>query len=389
MHLSELLFHYGEERDRYFQAVTPPIIQSSNFAFPSLEEFRAALAREMDQHVYSRGNNPTVAILRKKLAALEGAEDALVFGSGSAAVAAPLLNHLETGDHVVCVAAPYSWTKALLTDLLARFGVTTTFIDATNTGIIEKAIQSNTKVLFLESPNSLTFELQDLVACAQLAKDHNLISIIDNSYATPLYQRPIDYGIDYSVHAVTKYLNGHSDVMAGVVCGRRKYLEDLFSRVYMAVGAVLSPHDAALVLRGLRTLPLRLERSDQSARLLVERLHQHPQVEQVLYPFHYTFPQYELAQRQMQGAGGLFSVLLRINELSEAEAFFHRLQNFLLAASWGGYESLVLPSAAFYKVPGREDTPITFKLVRFFVGLEDPEWLWADLKQALEAIKAP
>jgi cystathionine beta-lyase len=386
--INDILFHEGEDREHYFQAISPPIIQSSNFAFPSLPELRKMIPNEMDEYVYSRGNNPTVAILRKKMAALAGAEDALLLGSGSAAVAAAVLSQVGAGDHIICVEKPYSWTNSLLTKYLTRFDVATSFVDARSVENIEAAIQENTKLLLLESPNSLTFELQDLAACAQLAKAHGIITCIDNSYTTPLFQRPIDLGIDISVHAVTKYLNGHSDVMAGAICASKDIIRQIFNNEYMMLGAMLSPHDAALVIRGLRTLPLRLQRSHESAMQIVSYLAKHPKVTEVLYPFHPSFPQYELAKRQMSGAGGLFSVHLNLDTLEQADAVFHRMKRFKMAASWGGHESLVLPSAAFHNIEGREDSPIPFTLFRFYIGLEDPDYLIADLEQALGAIES-
>lgn len=383
MKLSHILHHLGEDRERYFNAVSPPVIQTSNFAFDDLGSFRQSLTNELDHHIYTRGNNPTVAILRQKLAALEGTEECLVFGSGAAAIAAAVLSQVRAGDHVVCVQAPYSWTKHLLTGYLPRFGVTCTFVDGTRTETIEAAVQPNTTVLYLESPNSLTFELQDLRACAELARRHGLTSIIDNSYSSPLYQQPAALGIDLVVHSGTKYLNGHSDVVLGVVCGSRDKLQPLFENEYMTIGAILSPHDAALVIRGLRTLSLRLERSHRTGLALARWLEEQPQVERVLHPWLESFPQHELARKQMKGTGGLFSVLFRAERKEQMEDFVHSLQRFLIAVSWGGHESLIMPSVAFYDIPGRADTPLPFQLVRFYIGLEEEEFLREDLQQAL------
>ena len=221
MDLNKILFHLGENREQYFNAVAPPIIQSSNFAFKRLEDVRNALAHEMDRYIYTRGNNPTVDILRKKIAALANAEDALIFGSGSAAVAAAVISCVNAGDHIICVDKPYSWTKNLLNNFLSRFDVACTYVDARSIDEIEAVRKPNTKLLLLESPNSFTFELQDLEACASWAKQHQILTCIDNSCATPYFQKPLDLGIDISVHAMTKYLNGHSDVMAGAVCANR------------------------------------------------------------------------------------------------------------------------------------------------------------------------
>lgn len=386
MHLSEILTHLGETRSNYFNAVSPPVIQTSNFVFPTLESFRNAISDELDNHIYSRGNNPTVEILRKKVAALEGAEDALICGSGMAAISLAVIANVKAGDHIVCVEAPYSWTKTLLTKFLPRFGVTHTFVDGRDIRHIEAAIRPNSTLLLLESPNSLTFELQDLRACAALAKKHGLVTAIDNTYASPLYQRPIELGIDISLHTGTKYLNGHSDVVMGVICASKAMTRKIFELDFMTLGPVLSPHDAAMAIRGLRTLELRLKRTDESAARIVDFLANHPKIERVLYPFHPSFPQYELAKKQMTGCGGLFSAYLKAEALEQAEAFFGRLRRFLLAVSWGGHESLVMPSAAFYNIPGRENSPLPFNLVRFYIGLEDPEWLIEDLEQALEGM---
>lgn len=384
--LSHILNHLGEDRELYFNAVSPPIIQTSNFVLPSIDALREAMQDELRHHLYSRGNNPTVEILRKKLAALEHTEDALVFSSGAGAMTSAVVSLIEQGDHVICVRNPYSWTKHLLTQFLPRFGVTATFVDGTSMEAIEQAIRPETKVLFLESPNSMTFELQDLSACAELARRHGIFTCIDNTYSSPLYQNPADFGIDLVLHTGTKYLNGHSDVVAGVICGSHALIRRIFNRVYMVWGPLLGPSDAALMIRGLRTLPLRLSRSDSSARILVERLKNHPAVEGVLYPGDDDFPQAELAKKQMRGAGGLFSILLRERDRRALCSFAESLERFLIAVSWGGHESLVMPMAAFYDMPGKPDPDHPINLVRFYIGLEDPDLLWEDIRKGLDKL---
>jgi cystathionine beta-lyase len=381
--LSHILTHLGENRAEYFHAIAPPIIQTSNFAFPDLTAFRAAFTSELDHHIYSRGNNPTVQILRRKLAALEGTDDCLVFGSGSAAVAAAVISQVRVGEHIVCVESPYSWTKHLLPEFLPRFGVTTTFVDGKDAEAIAAAIQPNTRVLYLESPSSLTFAIQDLRACAQLAKEHGLTTIIDNSHCSPIFQRPAEFGIDIVVHSGTKYLNGHSDAVLGVVCGSQQHIDKIFASEYMCLGGIIGPQEAALCIRGLRTLDLRVRRSDVSAQRVATYLEGHPKVERVLHPLLPSFPQYALAREQMSGSGGLFSVYFKAADKEKMAAFLDRIERFLLAVSWGGHESLMIPLLGFYDIPGREDTPLPWNLVRFYVGLEDPEWLIADLEQAL------
>jgi cystathionine beta-lyase/cystathionine gamma-synthase len=386
MHLSEILMHLGETREDYFHAVSPPIIQSSNFAFPDLAAFRGAFSNELENHVYSRGNNPTTEILRKKLAALEGTEDALVFASGAGAVAAAIIGNVGAGDHIVCQNAPYSWTSALLRKFLVRFGVEHTFVDGTSIEKIEKAMKSNTKVLMLESPNTMTYELQDLAACAALCKQKGIVSIIDNSYCSPIYQNPAAFGIDIVVHSGTKYINGHSDVVCGVLCGSKTMVKKIFESELMTLGGVLSPNDAMLVIRGLRTLPLRIEQSSKSALFLIKKLENHPKVAEVLHPFHASFPQLALAKKQMRGCGGLFSINFKTDSPEKMEAFVHQIKRFLMAVSWGGHESLIIPTIGFYNIPGRPNPILPYTFCRFYIGLEDAEWLWEDLEKAMEML---
>lgn len=386
MHLSEILNHLGEERSQYFNAVSPPIIQTSNFAYKNITEFRKAFVNELDAHLYTRGNNPTVKILRQKISALEGAEDTLVFSSGSSAIANAVIANVKAGDHIVCVQSPYSWTFNLIHSFLARFGVEHTFVDGSDIKKIEAAIQSNTTVLYLESPSSITFELQDLEACAALARKHHLVSIIDSTYPSPLYQKPYELGIDLSVHTCSKYLNGHSDVVAGVISGSKTMIKKIFESEYMTLGGILSPHEAGLIIRGLRTLELRMERTSSSALKIAKWLEQHPKVERVVHPHLPSYPQYALAKKQMKKCGGLFSIYLKADRIEQVEAFHSKLERFLLAVSWGGHESLLLPFCTFYGIPGRPDTTIPWNLVRIYIGLEDPDWLIEDLERGLAVL---
>lgn len=384
MDLSYILNELGEEREQYFNAVAPPIIQTSNFTFKNVAEFRNALADEYEAILYSRGNNPTVDILRKKLAALDGAEDALVFGSGIAAIAIPILALLKQGDHIVSVARPYSWTVKLFERLLSKFGITTTFVDGTRTENFNTAIQSNTRLLYLESPNTFTYELQDLNALATLAKSKHILTMIDNSYCSPLNQQPYKMGIDLVAQSATKFIGGHSDVVAGVVTGSKALIKKIFDAEFLNIGGNISPMNAWLLIRGLRTLPLRLQRVCDSTKVIVDFLANHPRVERVLFPFHPSFPQYELAKKQMLDAGGLFSIVLKAKSLEDVERFCNSLKHFFLAVSWGGHESLVIPALVGFPAMDFDVANPNHRLIRLYIGLEDPNYLIADLKQALE-----
>ncbi len=386
MDLSYILNELGEERENYFNAVAPPIIQTSNFTFKNVADFRAALLDEYYALLYSRGNNPTVDILRKKLAALDGAEDALVFGSGIASIVTPILSLLNQGDHVVSVAKPYSWTIKLFERLLPKFGITTTFVDGTKIGNFEKAIQPNTKLIYLESPNTFTYELQDIPAVVTLAKGKNILTMIDNSYCSPLNQQPYKMGVDLVAQSATKFLAGHSDVVAGVVTGSKAMIKKIFDAEFLNIGGNISPMNAWLMIRGLRTLALRMQRICDSTKKVVAYLEDHHKVEKVIFPFHPGFPQYELAKKQMKDAGGLFSIVLKVNTIDQVEKFCNSLQHILLAVSWGGHESLAIPAAVGFKPEEFDVTNSNHRLVRIYVGLEDPDYLIADLKQALETV---
>jgi cystathionine beta-lyase/cystathionine gamma-synthase len=324
-----------------------------------------------------------VDILRKKLAALDEAEDALVFGSGIASIAIPLLAILNQGDHVVSVAKPYSWTIKLFERLLPKFGITTTFVDGTQTENFAKALQPNTKVIYLESPNTFTYELQDLEAVAKLARSKGILTMIDNSYCGPLNQQPYMMGIDLVAQSATKFIGGHSDVVAGVVTGSKVMIKKIFDAEFLNIGGNISPMNAWLLIRGLRTLDVRMKRICESTKKVVNALASHPKIEKVLFPFHPSFPQLALAKKQMKDAGGLFSIVLRAKSVDEVEQFCNSLQRFLLAVSWGGHESLVIPSVIGFPAKDFDPANVNHRLIRFYIGLEDPDYLIEDLKKAL------
>jgi cystathionine beta-lyase/cystathionine gamma-synthase len=383
MDISFILNELGEERENYFNAVSPPIIQTSNFTFKTVSDFRQALGDEFDAQLYSRGNNPTLNILRQKLAALDGAEDALVFSSGIAAVSVPILSLLKQGDHIVSVENPYSWTIKLFNDFLPKFGIHTTFVDGSEVENIKNAIQPNTKLIYLESPNTFSYELQDLQAIAQIAKEKGVITMIDNSYCGPLYQQPVKLGIDLVAQSATKYIGGHSDVVAGVLTGSREILKRIFDHEFMNIGPSLSPHSAWLLIRGLRTLPLRMQRSFETATIVTQWLAKHPAVDKVIWPFSPNFKQIALAHKQMQGCGGMFSFTLKEPSVQKIEAFCDKLQHILMAVSWGGHESLIIPSIAGVALNDYDKNNLRHQLIRMYVGLEDADYLIRDLEQAL------
>lgn len=386
MDLSFILNELAEDRDDYFRAIAPPIVQTSNFAFRTVDDLRRSFEDEYSTWLYSRGLNPTVEILRKKLAALDEAEDCLVFNSGAAAIFAVVLANVKSGDHIVSVRNPYTWAQKMFDVILPRFQVTVTYVDGTATENFRSAIQPNTSVIYLESPNSWFYELQDMEAIAKLAKERGIITICDNSYCTPLYQRPITMGIDLVLQSATKYISGHSDTVAGVLSGSKAMMERIFNSEYLNIGSGIQPFNAWLLIRGLRTLPARLERITRTTTAVVDFLKENPLVEKVIFPLDPSFPQYELARKQMTGGCGLLTFILKVKEAATIETFCNSLQHILMAVSWGGHESLIIPKCAGMRHDGFDPANEGHRSLRLYVGLEEPEYIIRDLMTGFAAI---
>lgn len=386
MDLSFILNELGEERENYFNAVAPPIIQTSNFVFKKVDDLSSALEDEMREYLYSRGLNPTVEILRKKLAELDGAEDCLVFNSGASAIFASILANVKAGDHVVSVKAPYTWAQRTFDVILPRFNVSTTYIDGTKIENWEKATRQNTTLYYLESPNSWDFALQDIKAVAGLAKLKGIITIIDNSYCTPLHQRPIEMGIDLAMQTATKYISGHSDTLGGVLSGSHAMIKKIFDSEYLNIGSGIQPFNAWLLIRGLRTLPARLERITKTTDEVLKFLKQHEKVESVIFPFNKSFAQYELARKQMTGACGLFTIVLKAKLRQDIVRFCESLKHIMIAVSWGGHESLVIPKCVGIKNEDFDASNVEHRYVRMYVGLEEADYLIKDLEHALNKL---
>jgi cystathionine beta-lyase/cystathionine gamma-synthase len=383
MDISYILNQLGEDRHEYFNAISPPIMQTSNFAFDTVDDLRKAFEDEMGGYLYSRGLNPTVDILRKKLAALDGAEDSLVFNNGAAATFAGVLANVRSGDHIVSVDHPYSWTRHLFDQVLPRFGVTTTYIDGRHIENFERAILPHTSLIYLESPTSWYFELQDLKAVAELAKAEGIVTIIDNSYCSPLYQRPIEMGIDISMQTATKYIGGHSDTLGGVLSGSSEMIRKIFLSEYMCIGSGIQPFNAWLLLRGLRTLPARLERINRTTEKVWQFLKTHPVVETLIYPFDPDFDQFALAKNQMEQAPGLISIYVNMFSAEDIERFCDGLKHFKMAVSWGGHESLVIPKLSTMAREAFDPNNKDHRMIRIYVGLEEADYLISDLAQGL------
>ncbi len=384
--LTEILLHRGE-RDLPFHAVSPPIFQTSIFCFPSYDEFRDALSDEDSHYLYTRGNNPTVNLCEEKLAALEHADRAKLVSSGVAASSLAILSTLKSGDHAVVVRDCYSWVQYFFNTYLPKFGIEHTYVEGTSIDEFENAIQDNTRLIYLESPTTFTFKLQPLKQVADLARSKGLTTVIDNTWATPYFQNPIDAGIDLVIHSASKYIGGNSDVIAGVIAGDDEHMKAIFEHQFLPLGPVPDPFQAWLIMRNLRTLHLRMPQHYQNALNLAAMLEKHPKVEGVMYPLLPSFNQYELAKQQMRGGSGLFSFHLKTDRLEDVKQFVNSLTLFKRAVSWGGYESLVFPAAVKYA-----DTacipPDRLTLIRLHAGIEEFDLLQDDLLRALEKVRS-
>lgn len=379
MDTSEILTRYAEE-DSPYNAVAFPIFETSIFYFKNFDDFSKALSSEEEHFLYSRGNNPTVRVVERKIAALEKTEDAHLCSSGMAAISSAILAFLKSGDHVVCVQEAYSWTHRMFNEYLKRFGVDTTFVPCDADEIISN-VRPNTKIIYLESPSTMLFSVIDLRKVADFAKKNGIITMIDNTWATPIFQNPIELGIDLSLHSASKYFSGHSDVVAGVVAGKKELISRIFSQEILNLGGVIAPFEAWLILRGLRTLEIRLKHHYESTLKVCDFLFDHPKIEVVNYPMHPKSPQYELAKSQMRGGSGLLSFRLKTSSVETVKKFVNSLKVFRMAVSWGGYESLVIPCAVT-----RNCSEENINLIRIHVGLESPELIIADLDNALKMV---
>ncbi len=433
LRFEHILTHLGENPAEHHGAVIPPIYQNSLFTSPDcetrsrnymvggvdLDDLAGGVSQAYD---YTRVCNPTTDITEAKIAALEsafgthphgeaskkeanetnGASEtkttselhhherlrsttrARCFGSGMGAISAAILSCVKSGDHVVVPETVYGPTRQFLRDYLKRFDISVTYINGTDLQHWADAIRPNTRLFYLESPSSVVLLQQDLKGVATLARQHDISTLCDNSWATPLYQSPLALGIDLVVHSATKYLGGHSDVVAGIVIGNGDRMRKLTFDEGCLLGATLDPFASWLLLRGLRTLQVRLDRHQQSARRIAHALLEHDAVERVFYPGLPTDPQLELTRRQLRGTSGLLSFAPRENSKERAQQIVDSLKFFGIGCSWGGFESLALPAHIAGSAIGEPQTPGRW-LVRIHIGLENVDDLWGDLEKALVA----
>jgi len=388
LHQETEAVHAGADLHKKHAPVATPIYQTSTFEVTDNDEQLRVTPTDM---FYTRYGNPTNTVVELRIAELERADAALLFASGMSAITTSILALVKSGDHIVAQRDIYGGAGKFFGQWLPKLGIETTFVDTTEHEQHAQAIRPNTKVLYLESPTNPTVRIVDLVKAAALAKKHKLISMIDSTFATPINQRPVEFGIDLVMHSGTKYFGGHSDLMAGIIAGRKDLIEKIHE-TRTTLGGVMDPHAAWLLLRGIKTLAVRVQRQNESALRVAQFLAQHSRVRRVCYPFLEGHPQRAVAMEQMRGGGGMVSFEVE-GSGDDARRITEALRLFTLAPSLGGVDSLVsipvLTSHAMIPAEQRQKMGVTEQLIRLSVGIENADDLIADLEQALTVVNSP
>ncbi|WP_248928220.1 trans-sulfuration enzyme family protein [Paenibacillus hamazuiensis] len=386
------LIHAAQKPDPATRAISQTVTPAVAYAFTSAEAAAAVVSGEAEGVYYGRYGNPTSRVLEQKIAELEGGEDALAVSSGMAAISISLLAFLKQGDHVVVTKDVYGGTYSFLTSLAPRFGIEFDFVDCTDIEAVQRAIKPSTKALYIETPSNPCLTVLDIRALSSVAKRFAIPMIVDNTFMTPYLQRPIELGADVVVHSATKYINGHGDVIAGLIVGKEQHIHMMRKKLMGDLGQNLNSWESFLALRGLKTMGLRVERHCSSAQKIAEFLEIHPAIENVYYPGLQSHPQHLLAKKQMKAMGGIVAFEVR-GGFKEGKTFINSLKLAMISFSLGDPETLVQHPASMthYSIPPGERAKfgITDGLIRFSVGLEDPEDIIADLNQALQKIKLP
>ncbi len=380
----DICTHVGDEYSKFMGAIVPPIFQNSLFLKPTPYNG----IPEDTEFVYSRVSNPTTDIAERKIAALEGAEAAACFSSGMGAISAAIMHFIKKDCHVIAPITIYGPTRNFISKYLAeKFGVSVTFVHGSDLDEIKNAIRPETSLIYLESPSSLVLYMQDIEEIAKIAKEHGIGTVIDNTYATPLHQNPIAYGIDLVCHTASKYMGGHSDIVAGVVAGSAERIQSICQNERELLGACMDPHQAWLLIRGLRTLPVRLKAHGEAGLKMAKYLEQHPCVSQVFYPGLDSHPQKELVDKYLKGKTNGLMAFQYNGTAEQAMEFVYNLKLFQYGVSWGGFESLVAVGSVGMSEEEAAAVGMPTNVIRLHVGLENIDTLMADVAQAFEASK--
>ena len=384
------LIHAGDQPDEFGSAVTP-IYQSSTFSFKSAQHGANLFAGKEQGYIYTRISNPTIKALEDKLAELENGFGAIALASGMAAVTTAYVALLKQGDHMISTSAVYGPSRGVMETIFADFGVESTFVDTSDIENIIDAIKPNTKLLYLESPGNPTINLTDIKEACKLAKIHNIITVVDNTFSSPYLQKPLDLGADVSLHSLTKFINGHADVVGGALIAKEESLYKKLHKTMFMMGGNMDPHQAYLVSRGVKTLSLRIDRAQESAHAIAKWLEAHPQISWVSYPGLESFKQKDLAKKQMTGFGTMLSFGVK-GGLNAGITLMNNVKLALLAVSLGGVETLIQHPASMTHAglskEARAEGGITDDLVRFSVGIENVEDIIYDLEEALAMVTA-
>ena len=385
MGFSTRSIHAGEDRLRYADSITTPIVQTSTYAFKDSKEIEAYTKHGKARYEYGRYGNPTEKVVEHRLAALADAEDCVVFGSGMSAIITTILSLVRSGDHIVITDDAYKKTLEFCSSYIQRFGVDCTILPFGDYDALDKSIRPNTRFIFSESPTNPYLNIFDLDRLREIAKKHNVLTLIDSTFATPVNQRPLTFGVDLELHSCTKYLGGHNDILAGAVLGRKELIDEIRA-LHKAVGGVIDPHCCYLLLRGMKTFALRMAVHNATAMKTALFLEAHPCIKRVYYPGLESHPHYAIAKAQMTGFGGVVTFDIK-GTLQTAKRFLDNLKLCYIAPSLGGVETLIThPGIVTYYDMTREERyalGITDTLIRLAVGVEDADDIIADLDQAL------
>jgi cystathionine gamma-synthase len=385
--LSTRAIHAGEPRRKYADSITTPIIQTSTYTFKNSKAIEDYTKKGKEHFEYGRYGNPTAKIAEARLANLEGAEACVVFSSGMSAITTTILSLVQSGDHIVITDDSYKKTLEFCRSYLKQFGIECTIVPFGNYKILEKAIKKNTRFIFSESPTNPYLNIFDLVKIKKIATKHNVMTLIDSTFSTPLNQRPIEFGMDIVLQSATKYLGGHNDILAGAVLGKRQLIEKI-RNLHKSMGGLIDPHCCYLLLRGLKTFPLRVQKQNESALTVARYLEAHPAVKKVYYPFLKSHRHYNVAKTQMSGGGGVVTFDIKGN-INTAKRFLDALKLTYIGPSFGGTETLIthpaLVSYYDYTKKQRYELGITDTLFRLAVGLEDVEDIIEDLERGFMA----
>ena len=378
--------HAGESRQKYADSLMTPIIQTSTFTFRNSRHIEDYTVNGKEHFEYGRYGNPTAQIAEKRLANLEGAEDCVVFSSGMSAITTTILSLVKSGDHIVITDDSYKKTLEFCQSYLKQFGIDCTIVSFGDYEVLEKAIKKNTRFIFSESPTNPYLNIFDLVKIKKIAEKHNILTLIDSTFSTPLNQRPLEFGMDLVLQSATKYLAGHNDILAGAVLGKKELVEKIRD-LHKSMGGLIDPHCCYLLLRGLKTFPLRVARQNETALKVAEFLEAHPRIKRVYYPFLESHPHYKVATEQMTGGGGVVTFELK-GTLKTAKKFLDALRLCHIGPSLGGVETLIthpaLVSYYDYTRKARYELGITDTLFRLAVGIEGVEDIIHDLERGLK-----